>query len=401
MTSRTEKEVTFSLLNSSGRARLTLMGVLACSLLVFGFILLLQNPAQAFPTKAGSCLSNGCHKTANSTDAGITMSIALNGSDKTSSPAVTVAAGKSFEVDYSFTGLTDATYKNVGVQIAVPTGWTVAVGTSNSPTLTGWKVAWDAADGVGWNKFTASDTGYTGAPAVYHTDYSASSWHASRGGAWNSGLATTSDLDQVADLMGTDASVTVPSGASPGTYSVWVAGVGHDTGGKAHYKQVITVTVVNADSTAPTITAFTATSPTNSLNIPITAFTASDAGTITGYQISTSATAPSAFSGGWSATAPTTHTVAGIGAYTLYAWVKDAGNNVSSSATQTVNVTPTVTSTSPNSLNQGATGNVIITGANFTNTGLSSSFGTGITVNSTTYNSATQVTANINVNGAA
>jgi predicted outer membrane repeat protein len=80
---------------------------------------------------------------------------------------------------------------------------------------------------------------------------------------------------------------------------------------------------------APTVDRFTATSPSSSLNIPITAFAASDNTGVTGYMITESATAPIGNDLGWAASAPATYTVAADGTYTLYPWVKDAVGNVS------------------------------------------------------------------------
>jgi hypothetical protein len=58
---------------------------------------------------------------------------------------------------------------------------------------------------------------------------------------------------------------------------------------------------------------------------------------------------------------------------------------------------PAVTSVNPGSQRQGFTGNVVVTGTSFV-TGAAVSFsGTGITVNSTTFNSATQLTASITI----
>jgi len=113
-----------------------------------------------------------------------------------------------------------------------------------------------------------------------------------------------------------------------------------------------------ADTTVPVVTSFTATSPSTSLNIPITSFTASDNVAVTGYIITTSATPPSAGAAGWTGTAPATYTVASSGTYTLYPWVKDAIGNVSAvfATPRTVivdTVAPTVTSTIPAN---GATG---------------------------------------------
>jgi hypothetical protein len=100
------------------------------------------------------------------------------------------------------------------------------------------------------------------------------------------------------------------------------------------------------DISAPTVTAFTATSP-SSLNIPITNFTASDDATLAGYLVTETSTPPSAGAAGWTASAPTTHVVGSDGSYTLYPWAKDAAGNVSaaygSPASVTVETTaPTV-----------------------------------------------------------
>lgn len=73
-------------------------------------------------------------------------------------------------------------------------------------------------------------------------------------------------------------------------------------------------------------------------------------------------------------------------------------------ATTTVsNAAPTVASITPASGAQGATNlSVTITGSNFlSGASLASSFGAGITVNSTTYVSASQLTANITISGTA
>jgi DNA-binding beta-propeller fold protein YncE len=80
---------------------------------------------------------------------------------------------------------------------------------------------------------------------------------------------------------------------------------------------------------APVVNSFTATSPSSSLNIPITAFTASDNVAVTGYLITESATPPAAGAAGWTSTAPGTYTVASYGNYTLYPWARDTAGNVS------------------------------------------------------------------------
>ena len=150
------------------------------------------------------------------------------------------------------------------------------------------------------------------------------------------------------------------SGAAPTTYPVGSDGSytlypwAKDAAGNvsAVFGAPRTVTV---DTAAPTVNTFTATSPSASLNIPITAFTASDGAGVTGYLITESSTPPSTGAAGWSGTAPTTYTVGSNGSYTLYPWAKDAAGNVSAvfGAPPTVTVDTTVptvdifTATSP------------------------------------------------------
>jgi predicted CxxxxCH...CXXCH cytochrome family protein len=86
---------------------------------------------------------------------------------------------------------------------------------------------------------------------------------------------------------------------------------------------------VAGDTTPPSVSAFTATTPTNSRNIPITSFTASDNIGVTGYLITESATPPAFNAAGWTGTAPSTYTVTTDNTFNLYPWAKDAANNVS------------------------------------------------------------------------
>jgi hypothetical protein len=86
------------------------------------------------------------------------------------------------------------------------------------------------------------------------------------------------------------------------------------------------------------------------------------------------------------------------GARTVTVTNPDGGSDAESAFT--VNGAPTVTSTSPNSRGQGASSQTIaIKGTNFESaTGLAASFsGTGITVNSTSFVSSTEVTANVTI----
>ena len=115
--------------------------------------------------------------------------------------------------------------------------------------------------------------------------------------------------------------------------------------------QTVTATFT-LDGTAPTVDTFTVTTPSTSLNIPITAFTATDNEAVIGYLVTASATPPLAGNSGWTATAPASYTVAADGSYTLYPWARDAAGNVSSTFASprpvSVDTTaPTITITNP------------------------------------------------------
>jgi alpha-tubulin suppressor-like RCC1 family protein len=86
------------------------------------------------------------------------------------------------------------------------------------------------------------------------------------------------------------------------------------------------------DSIKPVVSAFTIPLLHNKLTIPISTFTATDNIGINGYLITTTATVPSASDANWSPTLPSTFTFPPTtlsGDYILYAWVKDAGDNIS------------------------------------------------------------------------
>jgi hypothetical protein len=262
MTRKAQSEAKRLLSDISGRARLTLMGVLACSLLVFGFILLLQTPAQAGLTSlngSNSCMTSGCHAGTSTTG---TIATAVNGTAGTS---ITVAAGSNFEVDWIYSIL--GSKSSVGPEIIVPSGWTVAAGTLNSPGLTNWDTtynSWDLANGVGWSQnCNATGDGYPNT-TCYSIDFINSVWDAgSRNTAYDNGSTTNpGDRDRVANQMGTDAIITVPAGTAPGTYSVTVEGIGHDGNSRTHVERVITVTV-SSGGTTPQSPAVSVTGPSS------------------------------------------------------------------------------------------------------------------------------------------
>ena len=229
-------------------------------------------------------------------------------------------------------------YSGTNPEIAIPTGWTIARGTANSPALTGWSSTWDATGGVtsGWNTTYSTSAEFPNSPVGYAVDFTGTSWdNGTRNAAFDDGSA--GDLDGVANKMGGDARITVPAGTAPGTYYITVLGIGHDSGnGKAHVEQTITITV--PDTTAPTVTAFTMPATASSLTVNVTSFTATDTGGVTGYKITESATAPLPGDAGWTSTAPSTFTFSGSGTKTAYAWAKDAAGNVSTSRSATVTI---------------------------------------------------------------
>jgi PKD repeat protein len=126
-------------------------------------------------------------------------------------------------------------------------------------------------------------------------------------------------------------------------------------------------------------------------------------GSITGYSWSIRGGSPATSS----LQNPGAVTFASPGTYVASLTVTDtAGNTDPSPKTRTITVTgtapaPTLTNASPNSATQGLTNvNVILTGTNFL-AGPACNFGAGIEVNSCVLDSATQITANIDVLAAA
>ena len=84
------------------------------------------------------------------------------------------------------------------------------------------------------------------------------------------------------------------------------------------------------DNIRPVVKAFTVVakaSPPNTAKINL--FTVTDNLKVTGYKLTTTATAPKAGAKGWTASKPRTYTFYSAGSKKLYAWAKDAAGNVS------------------------------------------------------------------------
>ncbi|MBJ6723713.1 DUF4082 domain-containing protein [Geomesophilobacter sediminis] len=139
------------------------------------------------------------------------------------------------------------------------------------------------------------------------------------------------------------------SAAAPASYTFSTAGTktlyawAKDAAGNVSTSRSASVTVTIADTTAPTITAFSVPSTATTLTVAVTTFTATDNVAVTGYLVTESATKPSATATGWSSAAPGSYTFTTTGSKTLYAWAKDAAGNVSASRSATVTVTADTT----------------------------------------------------------
>ena len=99
------------------------------------------------------------------------------------------------------------------------------------------------------------------------------------------------------------------------------------------------------DTSKPVVNAFIVSSPSSSLTVSITSFTATDGVQVTGYMVTTSATAPSAKASTWSATPPASFTFPSTtksGTKKLYAWAKNPVGNVSKSLSAQVTLNLTV-----------------------------------------------------------
>ena len=93
------------------------------------------------------------------------------------------------------------------------------------------------------------------------------------------------------------------------------------------------------DTTAPVVTAFNIQAVSNTSNIAIIEFTATDAAGVTGYMTKKTSTPPTAQDAVWQATPPTSIKFGGQGVKTVYAWAKDAAGNISETASATVVIT--------------------------------------------------------------
>ena len=115
----------------------------------------------------------------------------------------------------------------------------------------------------------------------------------------------------------------------PGTYTLygWVKDGDRNISDSKNFTVVYSMP---PDIEKPIITTFTGPSTTPSAEISITLYGSDNVG-ITHWLVNEVSDRPAVNDPGWSVTKPSTYTLAGEGAYTLYAWAQDAAGNISDS----------------------------------------------------------------------
>jgi hypothetical protein len=237
--------------------------------------------AEARWSQAGSntCSTSGCHPSSGivwQTPPTIAVATRNITAGQTSTlpyaGAISASTGDVLEIDWRYAGFTTANYDNA--VIWVPDGWTVAQGTAAASGVPGWNTRWDLTDTNGvagaapvWTA-RATDWAAPGTPTQpsggYHLDFGGTIWDgAAVSAAKGANLANDSgagtDQDLTLNVMGTDARVTVPAGAAPGTYHIHVYGAGKapNSGGQATKGSVLQIVQVivtaGGDTTPPTV----------------------------------------------------------------------------------------------------------------------------------------------------
>jgi hypothetical protein len=298
--------------------------------LILTMFALPQN-ASAQPNKGASKVCGSCHN-GTALNAGMTVDASVDGVEGTN---FSVSPGATIEIDWVFRGMRGSTpTRGVTAIMGLPAGWTPQLTTngSNPATLggTAWSTWWDNAMTKGtpasstptW-QVTAAEAG---APPpngmtstnVYKMLMEGSEWESGSGSTADGGNGT--DLDGVTDVMGADVRVTVP--ASGGPWTVYLGGVGHDTGAKAMVTKAITISLVGGDATAPVPNNDVAVSVESGAYVPaafdVTATFAEPEGNVTGCEYTLNN------GGAWSA-----GSVSGAGPYTCTANVTGQTNGSS------------------------------------------------------------------------
>jgi hypothetical protein len=208
--------------------------------------------------------------------------------------------------------------KDAAAHVSVPASASVTITLSDNttPVVTGFVVPTTS------NSLTIPVTTFTATDDVSVTGY----------------MITTTSTPPSASAAGWSAtkpaSYVVPSAGTVTLYA-WAK----DGAGNISAAATATVTIALADANAPVVTAFVIPTASSSLTVPITALTATDNVGVTGFLLTETSAVPAVTATGWTATALASYTCASAGTKTLYAWAKDAAGNVSTGASQTVQIT--------------------------------------------------------------
>ena len=133
--------------------------------------------------------------------------------------------------------------------------------------------------------------------------------------------------------------------AAPNTYTFASQGVKtlyvfvKDTAGNISVPLSASVTITLPDTTAPTVTAFTMPTISDSLTVSITTLTATDDVAAIGYLLTETSSPPQADNPAWSESVLASHTFASQGVKTLYVFAKDAAGNISVPLSASVTIT--------------------------------------------------------------
>ncbi|MFA5248731.1 MAG: fibronectin type III domain-containing protein [Patescibacteria group bacterium] len=189
--------------------------------------------------------------------------------------------------------------------------------------------------------FTATSTTATTATITFTTDQSATSTIHYATDTYYNTHSQTYDQASSSDTLNTSHSITLSGLTEYTQYHFYIEAT--NASGTATSSDY---TFTTDDATNPIVTGFDITDATSSsLTIDINTFTGSDVGGsgVVGYLINEISDTPLAGAAGWLSSTWSTYTFLSDGVKTLYAWVKDAYDNISASQNDSI----TIDSTAP------------------------------------------------------
>ncbi len=136
--------------------------------------------------------------------------------------------------------------------------------------------------------------------------------------------------------------------SSAGAKTLWA--YAKDAAGNVSAGSSASTTITLSDTLPPTITSFVIPSSSSSLIVTINMLAADDNEGVTGYFLRESSTPPMANAPGWTGSPPASYTFSSAGDKTLWAYAKDAADNVSAGVSASTTITlsdsiaPTITS---------------------------------------------------------